>query len=361
MKSNNKFEFTTFIAFALILGACSSGDSSHGIESSSTGLSSIVDSSLSLSSEISDERYEIYLLALNAGFTGTYQEWLDSIKGDQGESGTDGLTPYIGENGNWWIGEDDTGVYAGNQDAIPQTGEFQYAVNSDGQSYYLTKYIGKDRFVRIPQTYNGYPVTSIGPSAFVNNGYIENIELPATITNIESYAFSGNYQLLKINVPDNIESIGAYAFNQTGISEFEMPPQLKTIGESAFRNSFVTTIEIPIGVKIISDYLFAETPLSNITIPEGVTTIGSNAFRNTNITTITLPSSLTTIRTRAFNVMGLTSIIIPENVETIGEYIFNNFLTVYVRVSVIPVGWNNRWATLQYSTLAIIVVWGYSD
>ena len=27
--------------------------------------------------------------------------------------GEDGLTPYIGINGNWWIGEDDTGVSAG--------------------------------------------------------------------------------------------------------------------------------------------------------------------------------------------------------------------------------------------------------
>lgn len=33
--------------------------------------------------------------------------------GPAGATGTDGLTPYIGENGNWWIGEEDTGVSAG--------------------------------------------------------------------------------------------------------------------------------------------------------------------------------------------------------------------------------------------------------
>ena len=32
--------------------------------------------------------------------------------GPAGAAGTDGLTPYIGENGNWWIGEEDTGVRA---------------------------------------------------------------------------------------------------------------------------------------------------------------------------------------------------------------------------------------------------------
>jgi hypothetical protein len=169
MNSNNKFKVTTFIALALILGACSAGGSSSGTEISSTTSTSIVDSGSSSSSEISDERYQIYLKALSDGFTGSYQEWLDSIKGadgtsilsgnndptgdvgrngdvyvnttswdffvraggtwtkvgnimgakgdkgDQGEpgqNGVDGQTPFIGTNGNWWIGTTDTGISA---------------------------------------------------------------------------------------------------------------------------------------------------------------------------------------------------------------------------------------------------------
>lgn len=37
----------------------------------------------------------------------------DGQDGKDGADGADGLTPYIGENGNWWIGETDTGVAAG--------------------------------------------------------------------------------------------------------------------------------------------------------------------------------------------------------------------------------------------------------
>ena len=33
-------------------------------------------------------------------------------QGEQGKSGENGLTPYIGQNGNWWIGDEDTGVSA---------------------------------------------------------------------------------------------------------------------------------------------------------------------------------------------------------------------------------------------------------
>ena len=36
--------------------------------------------------------------------------------GEDGKDGADGQTPYIGENGNWWIGDKDTGVKAEGQD-----------------------------------------------------------------------------------------------------------------------------------------------------------------------------------------------------------------------------------------------------
>ncbi|MCK9310274.1 MAG: InlB B-repeat-containing protein [Candidatus Cloacimonetes bacterium] len=123
----------------------------------------------SISSEISTSQtsseptyegvqYDIYLLALNSGYDGTYEEWLASIrgedgqsielrldeesgwmqwkyaneddnswrnlieiealigpqgpKGDTGSTGTNGITPHIGENGNWWVGDIDTGISA---------------------------------------------------------------------------------------------------------------------------------------------------------------------------------------------------------------------------------------------------------
>ena len=37
---------------------------------------------------------------------------LGKVTGDDGKDGEDGLTPYIGDNGNWWIGDKDTGVQA---------------------------------------------------------------------------------------------------------------------------------------------------------------------------------------------------------------------------------------------------------
>ena len=56
-----------------------------------------------------------YEVAVENGFSGTEEEWLASLKGAtgapgaDGKDGTDGKTPYVGDNGNWYIGADDTG------------------------------------------------------------------------------------------------------------------------------------------------------------------------------------------------------------------------------------------------------------
>lgn len=56
-----------------------------------------------------------YEIAVEEGFSGTVSEWLASLRGpsgEKGEDGQDGTTPHIGGNGNWYLGERDTGVQA---------------------------------------------------------------------------------------------------------------------------------------------------------------------------------------------------------------------------------------------------------
>lgn len=56
-----------------------------------------------------------YEIAKENGFDGTEAEWLASLKGAtgaagaNGKDGENGKTPYVGDNGNWYIGTDDTG------------------------------------------------------------------------------------------------------------------------------------------------------------------------------------------------------------------------------------------------------------
>ena len=67
-----------------------------------------------------------YEIAVITGTTtaATEAEWIESLKG---ANGTDGQTPYVGDNGNWWIGTTDTGVVAGGRNGID---------GADGKSAY---------------------------------------------------------------------------------------------------------------------------------------------------------------------------------------------------------------------------------
>lgn len=47
-----------------------------------------------------------YEIAVENGFSGSEQEWINTLAGKPGD------TPYIGNNGNWFIGEVDTGISA---------------------------------------------------------------------------------------------------------------------------------------------------------------------------------------------------------------------------------------------------------
>ena len=73
-----------------------------------TGCGKDKDSNPSVSKE-ETEQYEIYKLALESGYNGTYEEWLASIrgakgdKGDKGNKGDKGDTGDPGENGSTWF------------------------------------------------------------------------------------------------------------------------------------------------------------------------------------------------------------------------------------------------------------------
>ena len=68
-----------------------------------------------------------YEIAVDNGFVGTETEWLESLKGSDGDKGDNGTTPHIDESTkNWFIGDVDTGILAegvsGNDGITPHIG-----------------------------------------------------------------------------------------------------------------------------------------------------------------------------------------------------------------------------------------------
>lgn len=74
---------------------------------------------------------DAYGVAVKNGFKGTAAEWLESLQGK------DGVTPHIGDNGNWFIGDFDTGQTSqaiATFDDVVAAVEMHFADNPDAAS-----------------------------------------------------------------------------------------------------------------------------------------------------------------------------------------------------------------------------------
>lgn len=267
---------------------------------------------------------------------------------------------------NWTEGwNSNRPVYYG-VDEIKEYNGMQYVI-IDGKIT-ITRYVGNNNRLDIPDKISEYQVTSIGNYAFANCTNLSSITIPISVKKIENrsflncnsltiyakniaapnswingwncdrpvyfdveyvYEFNG-IQFLIIN--DSI-TITRYIGNETTL---EIPSKIigykvTTIGNSAFSNSILTSILLTPGIIIIEDSVFENCPnLASVSIPEGVIRIGNRAFYNcSSLTNISLPNSVKKIGNQAFsNCTNLTSINIPEGVTDITEYLFENCINL---------------------------------
>ena len=187
-------------------------------------------------------------------------------------------------------------------------------------------------------TNNGttYTVTSIGNSAFLNNGEdvneiyctsLTSVTIPNSVTSIGNVAFKGCYNLISVDIPNSVTSIGESAFSGcTHLSSITIPNSVTSIGKSAFAFcEHLTSAIISNSLTTIAEEMFfACGRLTEVTIPNGVVSIGAHAFRRCGrLTEVTIPSSVTSIGANAFRVCSsLIEVTIPSSVTSIGDSAF---------------------------------------
>ena len=103
--------------------------------------------------------------------------------------------------------------------------------------------------VVIPQTHNGYTVTSIGREAFQRCEGITGIKIPATVKTIDAYAFAYCTSLTDVTIPAGVTVLDNHSFrNCTSLQSvsFEAGSSLTRIGHFAFENcARITSLVIP--------------------------------------------------------------------------------------------------------------------
>lgn len=103
--------------------------------------------------------------------------------------------------------------------------DFEYEIN--GSEVTITKYVGDDSDVYIPDYIEGRRVTKIGQFAFAdgsiyycnNNETLESVRLSAFLETIGSSAFRQCKSLEKVVFPQSLNEIGGGAFYESGVNE----------------------------------------------------------------------------------------------------------------------------------------------
>ena len=178
--------------------------------------------------------------------------------------------------------------------------QFSFVTNNGAIT--ITGYSGLSNAVIIPGTTNGFPVTSIGNSAFYDKGFVSSVVIPNSVTNIGNNAFESS-GLTNVTFGTGVLNIGNRAFRGTKLLLIAIPDSVLTIGDQAFLSCFFATNAL-IGASVgsIGESAFQDCSLlASITISDSVTNIGARAFDScVRLSNVTIPHSVISIGEAAF-------------------------------------------------------------
>ena len=202
--------------------------------------------------------------------------------------------------------------------------DFEYTNEGDG-SVTITKYIGSDSKVIVPNTIGGKSVKTIAEGTFEGKSNVKEIVLGANVTQLEFKSLYGCFSLEKLTISGNVGGSLKYFF---GNNEDNVPLTLKEIvfaeGSSTYsKDLFADLSEIHL-FKIYLPSNVTTTPadafygcinIEEAFVPEGIRTISTRTFcACTNLKKVNIPSTCTSIGMNCFiNLPNLTYLIIPNN------------------------------------------------
>lgn len=210
-----------------------------------------------------------------------------------------------------------------------------YELNSDNASYSVRM---NDRnrgyrigYVKIPESYDGLPVTGICANAFRGYDDLKGVYIPQSVVRIGGSAFEDCKNLTYLNSPEGIPSgvtvIEDYAFRGSGLTGITIPDGIVKIGRYAFADcAELTGCVIPNSVTEIGEYAFYNCAyLRSINLPSGLKTLNKYTFAYCSaLEAITLPNGLESIQTRCFAYCdSLKEIVIPDSVTWMNIYVFD--------------------------------------
>ena len=251
--------------------------------------------------------------------------------------------------------------------------DFRYEIIDS--SVKITGFAGSSTVVKIPDTIEDKPVSTIGRKSFSQSRDFTAVILPKTTTTIESEAFFNCSWLRHITIPEHCTRIEEGAFAGTALTEVFLPASVVHFSNAVYQcptllsikvdpaNQVFTSIDgilydkkvtavlrcpegrtkavsLPSTVHHVGRMAFHHClNLSSITLPDGVDSIGQMAFyRCTNLESISIPVGVKKIEAQTFvDCPRLESISLPEGLEEIDDGVFwgcTKLVTIKIPASV---------------------------
>jgi hypothetical protein len=252
---------------------------------------------------------------------------------------------------------------------LPLSAQAQYTYTTNSGAITITGYSGPGGTVTIPDTINGYPVTSIGDAAFQYNNNLTNLIVGTNVLNLGRNTFAYNTNLASVIIPNSVTNIvGGTFYNCTNLVSITLGNGVLNVGDSSFAfdasliglyfqgnaPTFVSLTSVFYAVHGATIYYNADTTgwaasydaLSTQTIQSQYSyTTNSDGLTITIIRYngssgwVAIPAAITglpvtTIGDEAFyNNHTVTEIIIPNSVTSLGDDVFSSCADL-VRVTI---------------------------
>ncbi len=214
--------------------------------------------------------------------------------------------------------EANTAAAAESEPVVASDSDFEYILAPKNNPKYVlvTKYVGKDSKIIIPDKIKGYPVNILSANVFNGCTTLTYIKVPATVKTLSGETFAECRSLMNIDIDENNEtyiSDNGIVFNSDKTSlvafpnarggEYTIPETVITIGGSAFAGAYkITDINMYNTVSAISANAFRGCfSLKNLRLSDCLAVIGEKAFANcVDLREIHIPGSVSIIGTDAF-------------------------------------------------------------
>ena len=184
--------------------------------------------------------------------------------------------------------------------------DFEYTIDSETNTVTITKYIGTDTVVNIPETIEGKTVVKLGGASF-SRCNLQSVKIPNTVQTIEMMTFRNN-ELTYVSIPRSVTSIGLMAFNENKLNEEQAFIYGRTSTGEEDKTSIIgyggnqTDIIIPETVITIGQMAFmCSDSIESVIIGDNVIAIGLSAFASCpNLTKVVIGKNVTRLELMAF-------------------------------------------------------------